>query len=185
MEENSQSNAKPSGSLRTELFLRLFLSNQNQIHAFILTLVPNWTDADDIMQEAATAMWRKFDTFKLGSNFTAWALRVAHFEVLKFRKICQRDRLRFNEDILNMILDYSTPTFNEPDTHIEALQSCLSKLSKSDSQLIQMRYERFKTTKDLANHIDRSVHGLYKSLARIHNVLLQCVRRTLAQENMA
>ena len=37
-------------------FVRLLLANQNRIYAFILTLVSNWSDADDVMQETAEVM---------------------------------------------------------------------------------------------------------------------------------
>jgi hypothetical protein len=41
-------NENPSNP--TEAFVGLFAQNQYEIHSFILTLVPNWADADDVMQ---------------------------------------------------------------------------------------------------------------------------------------
>lgn len=59
-------------TLQDDRFLRLLLKSQSSIYAFILVLVHDQNDADDIMQETVTLMWRKFSTFEPGTNFTAW-----------------------------------------------------------------------------------------------------------------
>lgn len=39
-----------------EQFLRLLMLNDKRIYAYILSFVPNVTDADDIMQESSAVM---------------------------------------------------------------------------------------------------------------------------------
>ncbi|MCK4629078.1 MAG: hypothetical protein KAT56_08735, partial [Sedimentisphaerales bacterium] len=58
----------------TERFLKLLMANDKRIYAFILTLVPGRIDADDLMQETVTIMWRKFDDFEPGRDFVAWGI---------------------------------------------------------------------------------------------------------------
>ena len=41
-------------------FLQLLLNNQMRIYAFILSLVRNYDDADDLMQDTANTMWQKY-----------------------------------------------------------------------------------------------------------------------------
>ena len=43
-----------------ELFINLLVPNQRQIQAFILMLVPNIDDAEDIYQEALSEMWKEY-----------------------------------------------------------------------------------------------------------------------------
>ncbi len=57
---------------RGERFMRLLLANQQRIYGLILALVPNWNDADDIMQETSAVMWAKFDDYEAGTDFAAW-----------------------------------------------------------------------------------------------------------------
>lgn len=83
----------------TERFLKLFVPNQNRIYAFILSLVANRSDADDIMQETTVVMWRKFHKFTLGSNFASWGVRIAHYTILDFRKRNRNAPLQFNDRI--------------------------------------------------------------------------------------
>jgi RNA polymerase sigma-70 factor (ECF subfamily) len=71
---------------RSELFLKLLMSNEVRIFSYILRLVPNLADAEDIMQETAGIMWRKFDQFQRTTNFVAWAVEIAHYRILDYRR---------------------------------------------------------------------------------------------------
>ncbi len=43
-------------------FLSLFLRSEREIFRYVAVLVPNVTDAEDIVQQAAMALWEKFAT---------------------------------------------------------------------------------------------------------------------------
>jgi RNA polymerase sigma-70 factor (ECF subfamily) len=64
----------------------------------------------------------------------------------------------------------------------EALEECLKKLAGNDRLLIEHRYYHQQTPKDTALQLSRSVHSIYRSLARIHTQLRDCVERTLRKE---
>src|SRR5262249_11570774 len=51
----------PSEQAKGKLFLRLFLQNKRRLYAYVLTLLPNRADADDVLQEASLVLWDKFD----------------------------------------------------------------------------------------------------------------------------
>jgi RNA polymerase sigma-70 factor (ECF subfamily) len=53
-------------------FIRLLTANQSRIYAYIVSLVPNFNDADDIMQETTTMMWERKEDFESGTDFVAW-----------------------------------------------------------------------------------------------------------------
>src|SRR5207249_11545384 len=61
---------------KSKIFLPLFLQNQRRLYAYILTLLPNRADADDVLQEASLVMWDKFDERAPPSDFTAWGCRI-------------------------------------------------------------------------------------------------------------
>ena len=95
---------------REELFLKFFLENQRRIYAFILALVPVPSDADDLLQETAAVMWRKLDEFKRGSDFIAWAISIARYQVLAFRKTQMRNRFRFSDVTYEALAAQITPS---------------------------------------------------------------------------
>ena len=51
-----------------------------------MSVLPNRTDVDDLLQETNLVLWREFESFEIGTNFTAWAYRIAHNQVLAWRK---------------------------------------------------------------------------------------------------
>jgi RNA polymerase sigma-70 factor (ECF subfamily) len=53
---------------------QLFVKHQSRIKAFILSLQPDFSEADDILQEVFLVVTRKAIEFKEGSNFMAWVL---------------------------------------------------------------------------------------------------------------
>lgn len=63
----------PSRAERADEFARLFGRHARQIYSYILTLIPHWVDAEDVFQETSTIIWEKFDQYKSGTNFRAWA----------------------------------------------------------------------------------------------------------------
>src|SRR5512147_453079 len=58
-------------------FLSLFLRSEREIFRYVAALVPNVTDAEDIVQQTALALWEKFDAYDPGQPFTPWACRFA------------------------------------------------------------------------------------------------------------
>ncbi len=51
--ESSGHGTKSSCAEKSKLFLRLFLQNERRLYAYILTLLHNRTDADDVLQETS------------------------------------------------------------------------------------------------------------------------------------
>ena len=92
-------------SARGRLFLRLFLQNKRRVHAYILTLLPNRADAEDVLQEASLVMWDKFDDRHPPDDFAAWGCRIAYFKVLDFCKKNQRSRVCFSQAMLERVAE--------------------------------------------------------------------------------
>ena len=180
-----QSNGKPTGNSPTEKFLQLFIVHQKRIYTSILMWVPRTADADDLLQETAAVMWNKFEEFEEGTNFAAWAISIARYRVLSFRKKQRKKEIQFSAEMLDIIASRVVPMLDTMEERLEALENCLTKLNGNDRDLIQMRYEQDTSVKEIAKRVNRPVQGLYKAMARIQNLLLECVRRTLATEDMA
>ena len=168
---------------RDKRFLGLFMANERRIYNFILSLVGNYSDADDLIQETAVVMFSKFDEFEAG-NFAAWGMRIARYKILSYRKRQVRKPFLFSNDAFARIIAESEKVAERDDDRVRALQNCLLKLSENDRRLISMRYEHDTTTKKVAERTGRSVEGLYQTMARIHKMLLECIRRTLSAWEM-
>ena len=171
-------------SSRESQFLSLFMAHERRIYNFILALAGNYSDADDLLQEVAMVMLDKFDEFEQGSNFLAWAIQIARYKIISFRRKQNRRSILFSEKAINNIIAQYQKILERDEERIMALQSCLLKLSEEDRKLISMRYESDTTTKQVALEMGRSLKGIYQSMARIHRLLQNCIRRTLVAWEM-
>jgi RNA polymerase sigma-70 factor, ECF subfamily len=169
---------------REDRFLELFLANEKRIHAFILSLVPDWPDADDLLQETSAVLWRKLDEYRPGTDFVSWALRIAQYEVFKYRKRQSRERRRFSERTFEILVEHASARGVSGDERRDALEVCLTKLNERDRELIRLRYQSGATAQDVADRVGRSVKAVYKALNRIHEQLLQCIRSRVATKGL-
>jgi RNA polymerase sigma-70 factor (ECF subfamily) len=174
--------AGPGDPGKGKLFLRLFLRNERRLYAYILTLLPNRADADDVFQEASLVMWDKFDAAHPPDDFVAWGCRIAYFKVLDFCKKRQRSRVLFSQAMLERLAETAVEQAGalQLDERREALADCIAKLSPSDRDLLGRRFAEGATIHSVAASVGRSVDAVYKALGRIRLALFECVTRTLA-----
>jgi RNA polymerase sigma-70 factor, ECF subfamily len=166
---------------REELFLKLFLENEQRIYAFIVALIPVRSDADDLLQETAAVMWRKLDEFEYGTDFVAWAISIARYQILAFRKTQGRYRVRFRDVTYEALANQIAPSSLGSDERRDALEGCLEKLNERDRELIRLRYQPDATVQEVADRAGRSLKAVYRSLSRIHAQLLLCIRKSLSE----
>jgi RNA polymerase sigma-70 factor (ECF subfamily) len=170
---------------KSKLFLRLFLQNERRLYAYIVTLLPNRADADDVLQEASLVMWDKFDEHTPPDDFAAWGCRIAYFKVLDFYKKCQRSRVKFSQAMLERVAETAIEQAGvlQLDARRDALAGCIEKLSARDRDLLARRFTAGATTQSTSEQVGRSVDAVYKALARVRQALFECVQRALAREN--
>ena len=167
---------------RGQQFMKLYMACQRRLYGFVISLVPNWSDVDDIVQETVSVMWAKFDEFKPGTDFSAWALAIARYQVMSYRQRAKVNRRRFSDRTIDTISNLAISTTQEEQDRRDALRKCLDKLKAKDRGMLKLRYEVDTSIKSLADRIGLSVNTLYKSLSRIHIQLFNCVNRTMLRE---
>ena len=168
----------------TDYFVRQLMQQRKRIYAFILTLVGNSSDADDIMQDTAALMWQKYHQSEEVADFAALGLQIAHFKVLEFRKKQYKSKIQFNSELFETILGGAANVEEKLDERFEALKKCLSKLDEISRKLVQAQHQKGQTIKNIAASLNISQHVAYKRIGRLHDQLLQCVHRTLKQEGV-
>jgi RNA polymerase sigma-70 factor, ECF subfamily len=167
---------------RVAEFLQLYSSNYPRLQYYVTALLPTVNDASDVLQETSMVLWRKFDSFELGTDFFAWACKIARLQVLKFREAQGRSARLFDTNLLETLAVEACDEKLICSAPLQALENCLSKLSELDRSLIRRRYQPGATVQQLAADLGRSANSLSKSLGRIRRTLLECIDRTLARE---
>ena len=159
--------------------MRLFLQSERRFLGYILSLVPHLADAEDLLQDASATMWRKYDEYEPGTNFTSWGIAIARYQVLRYRRKVQSTKVVFSEPMMMQIAEACESLASQDASRTDALQSCLAKLRDKDRQLIHLKYLLEHSTSETAKQVERSVESVYKSLSRIRAQLLFCIRQTI------
>ena len=74
------------------------MSSQSRIYAYILMLVHNHNDAEDLLQETASILWEKFDEYIPEKSFAAWAVGIARNKIYNFILIIFSEQLQLLTD---------------------------------------------------------------------------------------
>lgn len=160
-------------------FLRLFAANEAVLQTFVRSMLPSRQEAADVMQELAVILWQKFAS---ADDFRPWAFGVARNVALRHLRSHARDRHVFDDDLVNRLADESILMEQRHLTQREALAGCLQKLPAVQRELALAAYTKGTRMDELAAQRGQTPMSLYKLLQRIRQALLECVRRTLAQE---
>lgn len=164
---------------RYGLFLTLYRRNESVLFGFIMKLLPNFSVAEDIMQEVLIVMWEKFDTYREGTSFIAWAKQIARYKVMNFiRKDTRGEVIHFDDDLIEEItnLDDDQP-FQE--AYYESVHRCVDKLEESSKEIVHLRYTKNMKVGDIAESLGLTPNTLSKRMARIHFALKKCIDASL------
>lgn len=159
-------------------FVRLLTLHERRVYAFILSLIPNWADADEVLQETNVRLWNEFDKFVPGSDFGAWACAVARYQVLTFRKKRGREKVQFTDEFLDVVARESQADDDSAARH-QALAGCVDELNPNHREILRAFYEPGAAGAEVAERFNRSLDALYKALSRIRRLLHDCVTRKM------
>jgi RNA polymerase sigma-70 factor (ECF subfamily) len=166
-------------------YLQLVTRHQPAIYGYIRSLAPA-ADIEDILQETNLVLWEKSASFEPGSNFKAFAFRIAHFKTLEaLRSQRRRHWLVFDSDLLESIAERQAEVDRLAENQQAALRRCLLNLSPEEHRLIQSRYTHRKTVREIARDTGRSEGALQQLFFRLRNSLRTCIEAHLVREGGA
>ncbi|MEN9018989.1 MAG: sigma-70 family RNA polymerase sigma factor [Verrucomicrobiaceae bacterium] len=166
-----------------QVYVKLMTKHQGNLRAFIISLMPGSPDVADVLQEANAVLWQKRDRFEHGTNFLAWAFKIARYEVLRQRDRTKRDhRLEFSDKLVDALAEMVPPEESDEEV-MSALDGCLAKLKKEQRQLVEARYTPGRSLEQQAEQIGSSPGSLRVALHRIRADLKHCIELTLANRS--
>ena len=168
---------------RHHQFAELLRRHHSQVFGYVLALVHNTADAEDIMQQASLTMWEKFDEFDLDTNFGAWACSIARYKALNWLKTQRRHQQVFTDALeVEITAAYVAITADEADERTLALRGCVEELPTDQQKLLYDCYDGEHAVANVAEQLGRTVHSVYSSLRNIRRKLAECVRRRMSDE---
>ena len=168
-------------------FVTQITRSQRQLHAFILSMVWNPAEADDVLQQTNLVLWEKAAEFDVSRPFLPWAMRFAQLQALAWLKQRQRQqqRLVFDDDLARLLAEEAAADEPAFDARRHALAACLQKLRSEQRELIARRYEPDASVKAMAEAGGTTPKAVSDKLRRIRRALLDCIEQTLREEAFA
>ncbi len=163
-------------------FTRLLTEHHRRLLGYIVSLVGNRPDAEDVLQRASITMWRKFATFDLTTDFMAWASTVAFYEARNFLRHAGRSQIPFDDTLLDLLARERRVDLARQMPRIEAMRRCLDELDEPSRELVQAAYLDEGSLVELADRLQRAPQTLYNKLNTIRRLLADCVERRIAKE---
>lgn len=161
----------------------MFARQQRRLYQYILGMVRNPTDAEDVLQNTNLVVWEKFDQFTPGTDFRAWVLQICTYEIYKFR---DRQRATGHNVGDDRLLEQLTAVYQRREGLLDlrraVLPGCVEQLPESDRELVEAVYGQGIEVPLLAHQLGRKPTSLYRTLRRIRRVLHRCIERSVRED---
>jgi RNA polymerase sigma-70 factor, ECF subfamily len=166
-------------------FLSLFLRSEREIFRCVCSLVPNLSDAEDIVQQTAVALWEKFEAYDPTQPFTPWACGFALNKTRQWMERRQKWRRLLESGLAEELIQRREELQPELDQKLRHLEHCLGKLPEQQRYLVEGYYHRRDSIDHLAEESKRSVAATYKILQRVRQALQVCIEGAVKAEGVA
>lgn len=162
-----------------ETIVALITGHQLALYGYILSLLPDRSLADDVLQETNLVIWRKSAEYDASRPFMAWACGIARFQVLAARRDAARDRCVFSPELVDLLATEDEPDLGSADALNHALRDCLDELPGEKRELILTRYHSGRSVQEMAERRSLTPGALSVQLHRIRQMLESCVNGKL------
>jgi RNA polymerase sigma-70 factor, ECF subfamily len=167
-----------TGTESRDSFVQLLIAAQPWLFSYLVTLLGDVHDADNVLQEANIKLWSKADAFEPGTNFRAWAREFAYHCALSFARDRKRERLIVDFSLVENII--SRTDVLEVDPKRIALRHCLTALDDRKLELLRERYRDETPIATIAQRHDKTEAAIKMSLRRVRMALMKCIETRMA-----
>ncbi len=164
-----------------EVLVRQWTVCQPSVAAYISLMVPNYHDAQDILQEVAVAIFsRDYSSSQMPLSFKAWALAIARNKVIDFRR--RGVQVKLPDEILDMMTGVFHELSHEESPRRDALEQCIKRLSAKALHLLELRYRQDQNMAAVAQLSGQSLVAVRVATPRIRTTLRRCIEQRLMPE---
>ncbi len=177
-------NASKSKTTQVQL---AFIKHTSRLRGFILALLPDFTMAEDVLQEVFLVVTRKAEQYQEGTNFFAWICEIARRKILEYRRREQKAAgVMLSPEVLEAVCEAAPDEEEEqadvPEDRLQALANCVDELAPKTRQIVKMRYRGGCRPAEIARRMSWKPQAVYVALSRTRKSLRNCVERKVGRE---
>lgn len=162
-----------------EQFTRRWTEAQPVVAGYLNAVVPDFQEAEDLLQDVAVILLRKFPEYDPQRPFVAWAIGIAKLNVLASRRRHARNCLCYDADLLERIGEACEELAPEREDHCQALRECLRSIRGRAGEALRLRYEESLKTDAVASRVGMAVVAVRVMLSRTRAALRECIERKM------
>lgn len=151
---------------------RLFLEHQAGLYGYVLSIVRDFSLAQDVVQDTFLIVTRKAAQFDPKTNFVAWAYTIARYEALASMRRLARPALA--EETLQLLFAQEEPRVSEHT--IELVRACMEKLTPNVQRMLNLRYEDALKPAEIARLLGWTSNAVSVAICRARLELRKCVK---------
>jgi RNA polymerase sigma-70 factor, ECF subfamily len=167
-----------------EQFTRLWTEAQPIVAGYLRALVRDRAIAEDLLQETAVDLMRRFAEYDPGRPFNAWALGCAKMHVLSWRRDESRNLITFDEDLLNEFTLHYVKAGIRIHKHAADLDECLEGLSGRSREAIHLHYYEDLSMGEISKKLQMTDVAVRVMFSRLRSWLRECIERRNLSENI-
>lgn len=156
---------------------RLWTLAQPVVSAFVTSVVRDFKDRDDVLQEIAVVVFESFDSYDQQRPFVPWVMGVARNQVGLYLRQRVKNRLVFDVDTVNCLATAFTELSPREQHRLDALTDCLKLLDDRARELCHLRYYDNLKPAGIAEKLGMAPNAVAKALQRIRDQLRDCINR--------
>lgn len=167
----------------TEFVQQLFVKHASTIRVFIRAFLPDFNQADDVLQESFLTATAKAGTFQEGTNFLAWATAIAKLKTLEFHRKNRSAGETLSQEVIDALCA-PPPVPVDGFQTTAMLRECLAELPPRAREAIDLRYGDACKPAEVAQRLNWTPEAVYVTLSRARAILRKCVERKLKQSDL-
>ncbi|MBU4272537.1 MAG: sigma-70 family RNA polymerase sigma factor [Planctomycetes bacterium] len=149
------------------------------VAAYITSLLRDFHRAEDVLQQVAVILVRKFGEYDSQQPFLSWALGIARLETLKEQRREARDRHVFGTDLAEQLGAIYEQMSGQFKAYVPMLEGCLEELDHRARKVLDLRYVEDLKPAEMAEQLCMTPGTVRVLLHRTRTTLRDCIERRM------
>lgn len=150
---------------------------QPAVSAFLTSVVRDFRERDDLLQEVAVVVLESFDRYDESRPFVPWAIGIARNRVGTWLRSRRRARVTFDSVAIEQLAAAFAAIPADDYRRLDRLAECLGRLESKARELCDLRYREDLKPAAIAPRLGMTANSVAKALQRVRDRLRECIER--------
>jgi RNA polymerase sigma-70 factor, ECF subfamily len=160
-------------------FVQLLARHERRLEGYVLSMLPNWHDAEEVVQDTKLKLWQQFSDYDPTKDFGAWACTIAYYQILAIRHRSQAKHVLLGDEFLEKVAAKVAQVAAMSADRENAMSGCVQQLSEARRTLLRRCYAGGETIAQIASQLGRTADSVRQELLRVRRTLHRCIDAAL------